>query len=61
MLGDRKNGDAEPGRGSGVNKEKPVTIKWSYNYFSIEPEETFNDWRENLPMSIKDALMDDEG
>ena len=60
MLGDKKKGTGETGRSSGVNEEKPVKIKWSYNYFSLEPEETFKDWRESLPMSKKDDLLDDE-
>jgi hypothetical protein len=52
----------KPGDDQQVNSpgELAVTLKWDYNYFSVASDESFNDWRENLPMSIKEALYDDE-
>ena len=58
----KKEKQTKPGDDQQANSpgEIAVTLKWDYNYFSVSSDELFNDWRENLPMSIEDALYKDE-
>ncbi len=42
------------------NHDSAVNLKWSYNYFSIDSDESFPDWRDRFPLSLKDALYEEE-
>jgi hypothetical protein len=61
--GDKKQWQPEPTNEFQANsyQDTQMTLKWSYNYFSLDPDESFNNWQEKLPLTIKDALYDEEG
>ena len=63
MVSDNSNrGQGKQGVGQQFSrmKKQPTTLRWNYNYFTVEEGESFNDWRDRLPISIREVFYDDE-
>jgi hypothetical protein len=52
-------GKAAGGNKSATRSKHDLTLKWTYNYFSVGSNDSINNWRENLPLSLREALANE--